>query len=263
MHPSSVSPLPRHDKIAVLFSLGGVTLLAWTYLIDMAVRMNDMSVMSMPSATEILTIRVWSGRDFVVMFLMWTVMMIGMMVPTAVPTTLVYAAVARKAKAQHHRIAPTSVFIVGYVAAWTLFSLGATAAQWALDQAALLPPMMVTTSPTVGATLLLAAGIYQLTPLKHACLTHCRGPLHFLVQHWRPGPVGALQMGFKHGLFCLGCCWILMGLLFLGGVMNLLWIATITLFVLLEKIIPLGPEAGRVAGIAMIVVSLVIFTGIH
>ena len=179
MHPLSVSPLPRHDKIATLFSLGGVTLLAWTYLIDMAVRMNDMSVMSMPSATEILTIRVWSGRDFVVMFLMWTVMMIGMMVPTAVPTTLVYAAVARKAKAQHHTIAPTSVFIVGYVAAWTLFSLGATAAQWALDQAALLSPMMATTSPTVGATLLLAAGIYQLTPLKHACLTHCRGPSTF------------------------------------------------------------------------------------
>ena len=263
MHPSSVSPLPRHDKIAILFSLGGVTLLAWTYLVDMAVSMDAMSVMSMSSVAEILTIRVWSGRDFVVMFLMWTVMMIGMMVPTAVPMTLVYATVARKAEAQQHPIAPTSVFIVGYVSAWTLFSLGATAAQWALDQAALLSPMMVTTSPTVGATLLLAAGIYQLTPLKHACLTHCRGPLHFLVQHWRPGPLGALRMGFEHGFFCLGCCWILMGLLFLGGVMNLLWIATITLFVLIEKMIPFGPQAGRVAGIAMIVVGLVMFAGIH
>ena len=123
--------------------------------------------------------------------------------------------------------------------------------------------MMIATSPAFGAALLVAAGIYQLTPLKLACLQHCRAPAHFLARHWRPGPGGALRLRFEHGLFCLGCCWILMELLFLGGVMNLLWIVTITLFVLLEKVIPFGPQGGRVAGIAMIVGDVAMLAGIH
>lgn len=249
----SPSSLPRRDTLAVLFSLTAITLLAWGYLIDMA---GDMTTMS--STANMMSVHPWTGREFGFMFLMWAIMMVGMMVPTAIPMTLTYAGVARKANAQQTPIAPTAVFVTGYLVIWTVFSVAATTAQWGLDQAALLSPMLVTTSPTIGGTLLITAGLYQLTPFKQACLTKCRGPIHFLAYHWRPGTIGALRMGVEHGLFCLGCCWILMGLLFLGGVMNLMWIAAITLFVLLEKVLPFGPQGGRISGIAMIVVGVVV-----
>ncbi|MFQ5382612.1 MAG: DUF2182 domain-containing protein, partial [Dehalococcoidia bacterium] len=186
------------------------------------------------------------------MLLMWVVMMIGMMVPTAVPMTLVYAAVVRKAGRQGTPIAPTAMFVLGYVVVWSLFSLAATLVQWGLDEAALLSPMMVSTSPLLGCGLLIGAGIYQLTPMKGACLEHCRAPAHFFAAHWRPGAFGAFAMGSHHGAFCLGCCWILMGLLFLGGVMNLLWIALITAFVLVEKVLPFGARGGQLVGLLMI-----------
>jgi len=255
---SSLS-LPRRDTLAVLFSLTSITVLAWVYLIDMA---NDMTGMDMSSTMDMLSIRPWTGREFWFMFLMWAIMMVGMMVPTAIPMTLMYAAVARKADERKTPIAPASIFITGYLIIWTVFSVAATTAQWALDQAALLSPMLITTSPTIGASLLIAAGVYQLTPFKQACLKKCRGPLHFLAHHWRPGNMGALRMGVDHGLFCLGCCWILMALLFVGGVMNLLWIATITIFVLLEKVIPFGPQGGRIAGLAMIVVGVALIADV-
>ena len=195
------------------------------------------------------------------MFLMWAVMMVGMMLPTAAPATLVYAAVARKAARQGTPVAPTACFVAGYLVMWTLFSIGATAAQWALDQAALLSPMLVASSPWLGALLLLAAGVYQLTPAKEACLRHCRAPAHFIAEQWRPGAAGALRMGAVHGAFCLGCCWALMGLLFFGGVMNLLWIAAITLFVLVEKLFSRGPGAARLTGAAMILAAGLVAIG--
>ena len=141
---------------------------------------------------------------------------------------------------------------------WTLFSVAATAAQWGLDQAALLSPMMVATSPALGASLLIAAGVYQMTPAKNACLRHCRSPMHFISEHWRHGVDGAFKMGLEHGAYCLGCFWALMGLLFFGGVMNLLWIAAITLFVLLEKVLPIGVGGGRAAGAAMVLFGLIL-----
>lgn len=168
---------------------------------------------------------------------------------------------ARKANRQGTPIAPTAVFASGYVVVWTLFSAGATVAQWALDQAALLSPMMVTTSPWVGAALLISAGIYQLTPAKDACLRHCRTPVHFISDHWRSGVAGAFRMGVQHGAYCLGCCWALMGLLFFGGVMNLLWIAAITLFVLAEKVLPVPKGATRWSGFAMIAVGAAVLYG--
>ncbi len=149
-----------------------------------------------------------------------------------------------------------------YVAMWTLFSVGATLAQWALDRAALLSPMTMTTSPKLGAAFLVAAGVYQLTPYKDVCLKHCRAPAHFIAEHWRPGALGAFRMGLAHGAYCLGCCWLLMGLLFFGGVMNLLWIAAITLFVLLEKVLPLGRAGGRLAGGAMILAGAAALAGL-
>ena len=194
----------------------------------------------------------WTATEFGLILAMWAVMMVAMMVPTAAPMTLMYAAVARKAAAQHNPLAPTFVFVAGYIAMWTIFSFVATIAQYALDRAALLSPMMVSRSAIFGAVLLIAAGIYQLTPLKNACLRNCRAPAHFLSSHWRTGNLGAFRMGLRLGAYCVGCCWILMGLLFVGGVMNLLWIAAIAIFVLLEKTIPFGDLSGRIAGLAMI-----------
>lgn len=249
--PATTTPhLPRRDRVAILSALLGVTVLAWLYLVDMAGGMAGMG-----SGGAMMEIDAWGLRDAILMFAMWAVMMLGMMVPTAAPMALVYAAVARKAARGGTILAPTAVFVSGYVAMWTLFSVGATAAQWGLERAALLSPMLVSTSPTLGAALLIGAGVYQLTPYKDACLEHCRSPAHFISEHWRPGTFGAFRMGLVHGAYCLGCCWILMGLLFFGGVMNLLWIAGITLFVLLEKITPFGALGGRAAGLVMIAVG--------
>ena len=197
----------------------------------------------------------WTATEFGLRLAMWAVMMVAMMVPTAAPMTLLYAAVARRAAAQHTPLPSTSVFVTGYIAMWTIFSLVATIAQHALDQAALLSPTMVSTGAGFGAALLIAAGIYQLTPLKNACLRNCRAPAHFLSRYWRTGNLGAFRMGLRLGAYCVGCCWILMGLLFVGGVMNLLWIAAIAIFVLLEKTIPFGEVSGRIAGAAMILVG--------
>jgi predicted metal-binding membrane protein len=251
----SVSALRPRDKFAIWAGLIGVTILAWVYLVVMAMAMGDMG--SSDSMT-MMQMRDWSSIDFLLMFLMWAVMMVGMMVPTAIPMTLIYAAVARKASKQGTPLAPTAIFVSGYVAMWTLFSVLATIAQWGLDETALLSPMMVANTPALGAGLLIAAGLYQLTPFKQACLQHCRTPAYFISEHWRPGARGAFRMGLEHGAFCLGCCWVLMGLLFFGGVMSLLWIAGITLFVLLEKVIPHGILGGRLAGLAMILAGVAV-----
>jgi predicted metal-binding membrane protein len=229
----------------VLAALAGVTGLSWLYLVAMAGGMES-GPMSM------LELRPWTPAHFGMMFAMWAIMMVGMMLPSATPATLVYTAVARKAAREGTPVAPVAAFVLGYLTMWTLFSAGATVAQWGLERAALLSPMLVSNSAVLGGALLVAAGAYQLTPWKDACLEHCRSPAHFVAQHWRPGTGGALRMGMEHGAYCLGCCWVLMGLLFFGGVMNLLWIAAIALFVLLEKVLPFGAGGGRWAGYAMI-----------
>lgn len=244
----------RRDRIAVLAALVGVTGLAWVYLLGMSADMDPAAPM------EMMQVRPWRPVDFGLIFLMWAIMMVGMMVPTAAPMTLMYAAVARKAARDQTPLPPTIVFVSGYLVLWTLFSLLAALAQWGLDQAAVLSPMMVSTSPALGAGLLIVAGTYQLTPFKHACLDHCRSPAHFLSTHWKNGVSGAFRMGLEHGAFCVGCCWALMGLLFLGGVMNLLWVAAIAFFVLLEKVIPRGRATSAVAGGAMIIAGIVALT---
>jgi predicted metal-binding membrane protein len=220
-----------------------------------------MDMEGMSTSGSMMTLRPWTSLDFALTFAMWTVMMVGMMVPSAAPTALIYAAVARKAARQGAVLAPTIIFVSGYVAVWTVFSLLATVIQWGLERAALLSPMLASTSPSLGAALLVGAGVYQLTPMKAACLRHCRAPAQFISQHWRPGRTGAFQMGIIHGAYCLGCCWILMGLLFFGGVMNLLWIAAITITVLAEKVLPFGNWAGRIAGGAAIAVGVAVLVG--
>jgi predicted metal-binding membrane protein len=243
----------------VLAGLGGITVAAWVYVVvaarPMASGSADMMDHSMAPMMDTMTkVQPWTATEFGLRLAMWAVMMVAMMVPTAAPMTLLYAAVARKAAAPHP-LASTFVFVTGYIAMWTIFSLAATTAQHALDQAALLSPMMSSKSDLFGAALLIAAGVYQLTPLKNACLRNCRAPAHFLSRYWRTGNLGAFRMGLRLGAYCVGCCWILTGLLFVGGVMNLLWIAAIAIFVLLEKTIPFGDVSGRFAGAAMILVG--------
>lgn len=236
----------------VSLALAGFTGLAWGYLLKISAHMEPMGPRDLESVVQMSP---WTTADFVFMGLMWTIMMVGMMVPSATPMTLMYVTVARKAAREGMLLAPTVVFVSGYLAIWSVFSVVATVIQWGLHEAGLLSPVMVTTSVGLGAGILIAAGIYQLTPLKGACLNHCRSPIHFISQHWKPGRFGAFRMGLEHGGFCLGCCWALMGLLFVGGVMNFVWIAGIALFVFLEKVLPFGAKGGKLAGWLLILVG--------
>jgi predicted metal-binding membrane protein len=253
--PASVAALApgslaSRQRRAIVAGLAGVTLLAWLELGRMTWTMHE--AMQAGVACEL---HPWSATDAALTFVMWAVMMVGMMVPSALPMSLLFASVARKAAAQGGAVAPAFVFASGYAAAWTLFSAGATALQWQLEQAALLSPMLASASPLFGGALLAVAGLYQLSPWKNACLDHCRAPASFFAAHWRPGRWGAFRMGFSHGLYCLGCCALLMGLLFFGGVMNLLWVAGLTAFVLIEKLAPHGARIAKLSGIGLLAAS--------
>jgi predicted metal-binding membrane protein len=247
----------------ILTGLGGITATAWMYLAVRAQPMSAMTDRSMADGMQsIVHVQPWTAAEFGLGLVMWTAMMVAMMVPTAAPMTLVYAAVARKAAREGSPVPPTFVFVAGYLTIWALFSVAATAVQGGLGRLALLSPTMASASPVLGSSLLIAAGIYELTPYKHACLAHCRAPAHFISHRWRGGRAGAFRMGLELGSYCLGCCWVLMGLLFVGGVMNLLWIAAIAAFILLEKTMPFAKTGGRVVAAAMIVVGLLSLAGL-
>lgn len=250
--------LNRRERAVTLIALLGVTAIAWLYLLTMPQDMNgmamdDMPDMAMPKAP-------WTLTAFALTFAMWWVMMLGMMVPSAVPMILTFATLNRNKRARGQSFVPTSVFVLGYLIAWGGFSIGATVAQWALDRVALLSPMLATTSPALGGGLLVLAGLYQFTPLKQTCLRNCRSPLAFVLNHWRDGWDGAPRMGLEHGVYCLGCCWVLMALLFVVGVMNLLWVAGTAAFVFAEKLLPGGVWIGRVAGGAMLGFGVLLLT---
>jgi predicted metal-binding membrane protein len=234
----------RRDRAVVLACVLGVAALAWAYILYLA-RGMDHADLVMPRT------QAWGGGDFSLVFAMWAVMMVAMMVPTAAPMILLFATVNRRRREQRQPFVPTGVFLLGYLLVWSGFAALATLAQWGLHTAALLSPAMVSTSPLLGGALLLVAGIFQWTPLKGVCLTHCRTPLGFLMGEWREGTRGALRMGLRHGGYCVGCCWILLALLFVTGVMNLLWVAAIAAFVLVEKVAPAGPWLSRVTGLLL------------
>jgi predicted metal-binding membrane protein len=273
----------RRDRLPALLGIVGITVLAWLYLVWFAAGMsamtgatggmtgNDMAGMTgggmsgmgegAASAAGMAGMAMpalhgWSAGYFALMFSMWSVMMVGMMLPSAAPMILLYDRVRARQQAKGASLAGTGVFALGYLVAWALFSLVAVSCQWALEQAALLSPMLIRAGPWLGGGLLILAGLYQWTPLKNACLVHCRAPIAFLAHHWRPGRAGAFRMGLHHGLYCVGCCWLLMALLFVFGVMNLLWIAALALFVLLEKVLPRGDLVGRASGGLMIAAGL-------
>ena len=252
----------RRDRMIVAGTLILLIVLAWGYvlwLVDVmrmgGMEMPGMRVVANPlGAAMIPALQPWSVTEFALMFVMWTTMMFGMMVPSAAPMILIYARVGREAEKKGKPLAGTAYFVAGYLLSWTAFSLFATAGQWMLEQASLLTPMMVSASTIVGGIVLVAAGVFQWMPLKNTCLNHCQAPLMFIQRHggFRRQPLGSLRIGFHHGLYCVGCCWALMALLFVGGIMNLLWIAGIAIFVLAEKVIPLGNILSRMAGVALI-----------
>ncbi|MEO8427827.1 MAG: DUF2182 domain-containing protein [Verrucomicrobiota bacterium] len=254
MRPArSMEGILKHDRIVIASGLTAITLIAWAYMAHEARAMVNTGVcqclgmkMSGPDTKS------WSPFELIPLFLMWVEMMIAMMIPSAAPMVLMFATVNRKRREQERPFVPTGIFLLGYVAVWTIFSAFAAVAQWILHGAALLSPMMVSTSRIFGGALLIAAGMFQWTPLKHACLAHCRSPLDFLMTDWREGKHGAFLMGLKQGAYCAGCCWILMALLFIAGVMNLWWIALISIFVLMEKIAPRGLFLGKIGGAFLI-----------
>lgn len=244
----------RHDRWIVIIGLLTVVMGAVLYTVfGVGMPMSAVEMTGMRNmAANMMMPAPWTSSYFIVVFLMWWVMMVAMMVPSASPTILLFTALQRHQGAKDVPL-KAGLFLMGYLITWAGFSLLATLLQWALELGALASPMTMTvTSHYLGAGILLAAGIYQFTPLKQACLTHCREPVRFLTERRREGRRGAFLMGVEHGLFCLGCCWFLMVLLFFGGVMNLYWIGGLALFVLFEKLVPQGHWIGYGGGFGLI-----------
>ncbi len=250
----------RRERLIVGGCLAIMVLAAWWYLFHTRAGMPGMNMpgmnmhmpgMDMPGMAMEGT-REWGATDVFLLFVMWAVMMVAMMVPSAAPMVLAFLSVNRRRQAAGGPFVPVGIFVAGYLAVWTAYSAVATLAQWGLHQAALLSPAMTATSPFLSGGLLIAAGIFQWTPLKSGCLKGCRSPLSFLMTEWRDGKTGAFIMGLRHGSYCVGCCWILMALLFVAGVMNLLWVAVIALFVTAEKTLPRGELLGHITGVALV-----------
>jgi predicted metal-binding membrane protein len=246
MTDSALETVLRRDRTVVLAALGALALLCWLYLASLAAApaMHGMA----PAVAQ------WAPRDALATLLMWSVMMVGMMTPSVAPMILIYARVGRQAKSRGTPFASAGWFALGYFLAWIGFAGLATALQWGLESALLVSPMAASATPAFGGLLLIAAGIYQWTPLKSACLSHCQSPLQFIQQHggFRGQRGAAAGLGLRHGLYCIACCWTLMLLLFVGGVMNLAWIAALGALVLAEKLIP-GRLFQRITGSALIV----------
>ncbi len=249
----------KRDRLITLAGLIAISALGWAYLVHMAFQMGHMEMEHMHMEMAMPQMQAWTVLDLFLLFIMWVVMMVVMMVPSAAPMVLMFARINRQRRERQRPFISTGIFLLGYILVWAGYSLAATLVQWGLHSAALLSPMMVSSSHILGGVLLVTAGIFQLTPLKQACLTRCRSPLSFLTTEWREGAGGALLMGLKHGSYCVGCCWVLMALLFVAGVMNLLWVATITIFVLAEKLVPRGDLLGRLTGAPLILAGLSLF----
>ena len=254
----TVEALIRRDRLVIVTALIAVIAIAWTYLLTgagMGMSAFDMTRMSQTgmSGMAMMTPAVWTPGYAVLMFFMWWVMMVAMMLPSAAPMILLFATVNRRQRESGQPHVATSMFAFGYLATWAGFSLFAVILQWGFQRIGILSPMLVGNNVIFGGVLLLAAGLYQLTPIKHACLRHCRTPIAFLSTRWRSDARGALRMGLEHGTYCVGCCWFLMGLLFFGGVMNLYWIAGLALFVLIEKTVPAGHWLAYATGVALLV----------
>lgn len=254
--------LLRRERWIVLCGLAAIIVLAWTYILTGAgtgMSVKAMTIVSLfPHRLAGMPLQPagWTPGYWIIMLLMWWVMMIAMMTPSAAPVILLYARAMRYAQSQGQigrTVVPAAEFAGGYLLVWFGFSLFATLLQRGLEASGALSAMwMASTSAGFSAAILILAGVYQLSPWKHTCLNHCRAPAEFLARHRRPGRLGAVRMGIEHGAFCVGCCWLLMALLFVGGIMNVLWIAALAIVVLLEKAAPLGRSFARLTGLILV-----------
>ncbi|WP_457586855.1 DUF2182 domain-containing protein [Ensifer canadensis] len=283
MADTALETFLRRDRVIVAISLLALTGITWLYILWLAASMGataimpasgdalsggiamdmgtgsdmDMSPGAMASMTDV-AVRPWSAATFAYAFVMWAVMMIGMMTPSATPMILLYARVGRQAALDDKPFAATGFFAGGYLSAWVLFAALATSGQWLLEEALLLTPMLASASRILSAVILISVGLYQWTPLKDACLRQCQAPFLFIQNHggFRRDAGGACRLGLLHGFYCVGCCWALMALLFIGGVMNVLWIALIAILVLAEKVVPGGRMLSRIAGTLIVMAGL-------
>jgi predicted metal-binding membrane protein len=254
-----IEALLKRDRLVVSACLAGVTLVAAYYIVAgagmgmTAVQMTaPMKHMGPALAKD------WSAAYALVMFLMWWVMMIAMMLPSATPVILLAAALNRRSKVEVPPYGSAAAFTLGYLLAWAVFSLAAVILQFALERSGVLSMHMESVSTVVTGLLLVLAGAWQLSPMKNACLNHCRSPIEFLTRSRRPGTIGALFMGAHHGLYCLGCCWFLMALLFVGGVMNLYWIVGLAIFVFAEKVLTIGRLLGQITGVGLLIWGMLV-----
>ena len=257
--------LLRRDRAIVLIAISAITVIAWAYTVLLADAMAmggmDMSGYRALLALEAMMVpagQPWFADEFALVCAMWAVMMVGMMLPSATPMILLYVRVGRQSAEKGRPLASASWFAAGYLLEWCAFALAATLAQWVLDRLLLLSPMMASTNPVFGGIVLIAAGLYQWSPLKDACLKQCQSPLLFIQNNggFRAGAKGALMLGARHGAFCVGCCWALMALLFVLGVMNVVWIAILAVLVLSEKAVVTGRLMPRAAGAVLVAVGL-------
>jgi predicted metal-binding membrane protein len=246
-------PGPRlgaREYLVIGGGLAGIALAGWAYMFYMAWAMANMDKVDMwmpPLATAS-----WTAWDFFMLFVMWATMMVAMMTPSILPMVAMFTSLNKNRRSRQQPYTPTFIFVAGYLIAWTGFSVLASIAQWPLHTSGLLNPMMDSRSYLLSGVVLIVAGIYQWTPAKDACLKTCRSPLGFLMTQWREGAMGALVMGVRHGIYCVGCCWALMLVLFGVGVMNMLWVLLITAFVLVEKILPAPGPVRFVSGLGLV-----------
>lgn len=246
LQQASMDAVLRRDRLIILSALTAATVLAWLYMGHMSWSIHDV-----PDEIHPGHMPAWGPPDVLFAFVMWTVMMVGMMLPSASPMVLTFSAIERR-RGDGRTHLRTGLFVLGYLVVWTLYSGAAAVMQWAFHTAALLSPMGASTSPYLGGSLLFTAGLFQCTRLKYACLDRCRTPMGFLMAEWRSGPAGAWVMGLRHGLNCALCCWALMALLFVLGVMNLVWMVALSAFCLIEKVAPRTEWVSRITGLLLI-----------
>jgi predicted metal-binding membrane protein len=258
-----VAVISGRDRILISTCLVVISVLAWLYLVHLDRQMSSsMEPDTMMAEMGMAMDMSWTAADMFFTFAMWAVMMVGMMAGSAAPVLLLFAAAQARRAGRGMRLA-VLLFGLGYLTVWVGFSACAALVQWAFHETAMLSPALTASSPYLAGAILIVAGAYQLTPWKGTCLTQCRSPLGFLMSNWRDGRLGALQMGIRHGAYCLGCCWALMCVLFVVGVMNLIWVAALTAFVLLEKIGPGGAMVARAAGAAMVLAGILLAVFAH
>jgi predicted metal-binding membrane protein len=249
--PPALAALVRGERLVVAAVLVALTILSWLYLALLADAMSAMRIGEGSAYMWLMPMGQWGPIEFVLCFAMWALMMIAMMVPSAAPMLFAFHAIDRSRPGGGSAARRLPAFLAGYLVVWSSFSVVAAGVQWWLHDAAVVTDMMISSSRLFDGAVLVCAGIYQFMPAKSRCLSRCRTPMGFLLTEWRDGTRGALVMGVRHGAFCVGCCWALMALLFVGGVMNLLWIALLAGVVLIEKAVPFGARVAKVTGVAL------------